>query len=141
MAFRGINPSLQGKINSWRLPGPVIDKFINGLEPLTRLSPLKLPADSEGMLFVVDVDDFVDPRGGYIFESRISRSDDDFWVSDIICTEVNFSVYCSTYSALAVPHCAVQHVCAYLRRNVRLQFSFKCATENLLKQQKNLPYV
>lgn len=90
MAFLGINPCLQDKVNSWHLPALVVEAFVDGLRVLAQLSPRFLPCDDkDGLYFTIDVDDPVDERGGYIFRIRLARNDSDFWASDILCFEVN----------------------------------------------------
>lgn len=89
MGFLGINPCLQEKFNSWRLPGSIVDAFVAGLKVLDHISPKRLPCDEHGIFLTVDVDDEVDPRGGYIFRVRMARNDSDFWAADIVCFEVN----------------------------------------------------
>jgi hypothetical protein len=90
MAFKGINPSAQSKFKIWHLSQRVVAEFLEGMTPLINASPTKLPVDQDGICFVIDVDDPQphDDGYGYMFELRIRRNDDDFWIADIDCTAV-----------------------------------------------------
>lgn len=89
MAFKGIKKDLLEKVKGWRLHESIRQGLVNGIAHLSQMCPSKLPADDAGMFFTVDVDDESAGCGGHIFQLRIARNDEEFWVKDIYCFEVN----------------------------------------------------
>lgn len=82
MDFKGFDPRVLDKVNSWHLPQRIVRELSRRVVLLANQKPSDLPSNDKGIYYPANIEDPDNPGHEYWLRLQIKRSDMEFWVAD-----------------------------------------------------------